>query len=86
MDIKLIKTDTTCDLETIGIVETDCKTIGEFVAAALKQCKSKPRFEVGGQNYTRENNKDWIDEVRYIDGWGGLTFKIKTKSHERAEP
>lgn len=78
MEIELCETGTNNDLETVGIVKTDCKTVGEF-ANNVEQRWKKARIEVGGVAYHPEMNERKIENIFYTDGWGGLVFTIKTK-------
>lgn len=78
MEIELCETGTNNDLETVGIVKTDCKTVGEF-AAAVQQKWKKAKIEVGGVDYHPEMNERKIENIFNTDGWGGLVFTIKKK-------
>ena len=79
MEIELCEKGTNHDLETIGIVKTDCKTVGEFVTAVQKRWK-EARIEVGIADYRSDMNERKIENISYTDGWGGLVFRIRTKN------
>ena len=78
MEIELCETGTNNDLESVGIVKTNFKTVGEFAAAVQHRWK-KARIRINGADYHQKMNERKIENIFYTDGWGGLVFRIKTK-------
>ena len=56
MKIEFCKLGTDHDLAEVGIVKTDCKTVGEF-ATEVQQRWKKARIEVGFADYRPEMNE-----------------------------
>lgn len=95
MKSKYIQTSTTNDLETVGYIETSCKTVAEFVEDIVRneRCykfsfiRSSIVMEflaIRNRNVVTDTGfekikHESIESIKYHDGWGGVEFTVILK-------